>query len=185
MTPQIREAWLAVLLPVLLFAGGCRTMPPGPATVPFVDLPRFMGDWYVIANIPTFLEKESFAATESYRQEPDGTIATVFTQRKGSFDAPVKRYTPRGFIRDTVSNAVWGMQFIWPIKAEYLIAYVNDDYTQAIIARSRRDYVWVLARTPQIAPDDFTALSERVRNLGYDTSKLRRVPQPAAADSRP
>ena len=26
-------------------------------TVDFVDLERFMGDWYVIANIPTFIEK--------------------------------------------------------------------------------------------------------------------------------
>jgi apolipoprotein D and lipocalin family protein len=148
------------------------------ATVPSVDLPRFMGDWYVIANIPTFLEKESFAATESYRREPDGTIATVFTQRKGSLDAPVKRYTQRAFVSDT-SNAVWGMQFIWPIKAEYLIAHVNDDYSQAIIARNRRDYMWILARTPQIGEADFAALSERVRKLGYDMSKLRRIPQPA------
>ena len=26
-------------------------------TVDYVDLERFMGDWYVIANIPTFIEK--------------------------------------------------------------------------------------------------------------------------------
>jgi lipocalin len=26
-------------------------------TVPYVDLKRFMGDWYVVANIPTFVEK--------------------------------------------------------------------------------------------------------------------------------
>ncbi len=159
---------------------------PRPAaipTVPFVDLPRFMGDWYVIANIPTFLEKDSFAATESYRQEADGTIATVFTQRKGSFEAPLERYTPRAFIRDS-SNAVWGMRFIWPIKAEYLIAYLNEDYTQAIIARNRRDYVWILARTPQLAPSDLTSLSERVRTLGYDTSKLRLIPQPAQQSSQ-
>ena len=149
------------------------------ATMPFVDLPRFMGDWYVIANIPTFLEKESFAATESYRQDTDGTIATVFTQRKGSFEAPVKTYTQRAFVRDTTTNAAWAMQFIWPIKAEYLIAHVNDDYSQAIIARNRRDYVWIMARTPQISDPELAALSERVRKLGYDMSKLRRVPQVA------
>lgn len=157
---------------------------PQPAevsTVSHVDLPRFMGDWYVIANIPTFLEKDSYAATESYTLESDGTIATVFTQRKGSLDAPVKRYTPRGFVRDTTSNAVWGMQFLWPIKAEYLINHVSDDYSQAIIARTRRDFVWILARTPQLPESELAALEQRVRELGYDMSKLRRIPQPAAS----
>ena len=172
---------LAVLLALAWLVAGCSSMPTTPvATVPYVDLPRFMGDWYVIANIPTFLEKESFAATESYSLAADGTIATVFTQRKGSLEAPVKRYNQRAFVRKTGSNAAWDMRFIWPLKAEYLIAYLNDDYSHAIIARTARDYVWVLARSPQIAESDFNALSERVRGLGYDMSKLRRIPQPGS-----
>jgi apolipoprotein D and lipocalin family protein len=84
---------------------------------------------------------------------------------------------PRGFVRDRQSNAVWGMQFVWPIKAEYLVAYVDADYTETIIARSRRDYVWIMARTPRISPADFARLQRKVADLGYDTSKLQRVPQ--------
>jgi len=40
------------------------------------------------------------------------------------------------------------MQFLWPFKAEYLIAYVDPDYSETIIARNNRDYVWIMARTP-------------------------------------
>jgi apolipoprotein D and lipocalin family protein len=69
------------------------------------------------------------------------------------------------------------MQFIWPIKAEYVIAYVDDDYRQTIIARSARDYVWIMARTPSLSPPVYAALVERVRELGYDVSKLELVPQ--------
>jgi apolipoprotein D and lipocalin family protein len=145
-------------------------------TVSQVDLPRFMGDWYVIASIPTFLEKKAYKAVESYRLDTDGTIATTFTFHKGSFDGPLKTMKPRGWVRDT-SNAVWGMQFIWPIKAQYLIAYVSEDYSQTIIARSARDYVWIMARTPQIAPADYERLVDAVVKLGYDKSKLRLVPQ--------
>ena len=146
--------------------------------MPHVELPRFMGDWYVLGSIPTFIEKQAYNAVESYWLDPDGTIATTFTFRKGAFDGPKKRYTPKGFVRDS-SNAVWGMQFVWPVKAEYLINYVNDDYTQTIIARSKRDYVWVMARSPRISDADYAALVTRVRDLGYDVSKLRRVPQEA------
>lgn len=39
----------------------------------------------------------------------------------------MKRMTPTGYVTDDPSNAVWGMHFIWPIKAEYLIIYLNDD----------------------------------------------------------
>lgn len=145
-------------------------------TVSHIDLPRFMGDWYVIASIPTFLEKQAYDAVESYRLEPDGTIATTFTFRKGSSQGPLKTMKPRGRVRDA-SNAVWGMQFIWPIKAQYLIAYVDDDYTETIIARTARDYVWIMSRRPELAPKEYQRLLGLVERFGYDTAKLRRVPQ--------
>jgi apolipoprotein D and lipocalin family protein len=152
-------------------------MPKQPVpTVSHVDLARFMGDWYVIASIPTFLEKNAYNAVESYHQDADGTIATTFTFHKGSFDGPLKTMNPRGWVRDA-SNAVWGMQFIWPIKAEYLIAYLNDDYTATVIARSARDYVWIMARKPELPPEEYAALVDEVGKIGYDTAKLQRVPQ--------
>jgi apolipoprotein D and lipocalin family protein len=142
-----------------------------------VDLERFMGRWYVIANIPTFIEKDAYNAIESYQLDPDGTIATTFTFRKGGFDGEEKTYNPRGWVRDRESNAVWGMQFIWPIKAEYVIAWVDPDYTETIIGRSARDYVWIMARTPTLTDAQYAALVDRVRALGYDMAKLQRVPQ--------
>ena len=111
------------LLAVFLILG-CQTMKPI-HTVDYVDLNRFMGDWYVIANIPTFIEKDAYNAIESYRLENDGTVATTFRFNKGSLDGPLKEYHPRGFIRDKESNAVWGMQFIWPFKAEYRIIFLG------------------------------------------------------------
>jgi apolipoprotein D and lipocalin family protein len=135
-----------------------------------------MGDWYVIASIPTFLEKEAYGAVESYKLNADGTIATTFTFHKGSLDGPVKTMKPRGFVRDS-TNAVWGMQFVWPVKAEYLIAYVSQGYTETIIARTARDYVWIMARTPTLPASEYQRLVDKVAALGYDTSKLRVVPQ--------
>ena len=164
-------------MPLLLLAA-CQSTPPAPlATVPKVDLPRFMGDWYVIANIPTFIEKGAHNAVESYRLDGDGTIAVTFTFRDGAFDGKEKRYTPRGFVRDTTSNALWGMQFIWPIKADFRITYLADDYSQTIISRQQRDYVWIMARTPAISEADYQRLLKIVGEQGYDMNKVERVPQ--------
>ena len=156
---------------------GCQTMRPI-HTIGSVDLKRFMGDWYVIASIPTFIEKDAYNALESYRLDPDGTIATTFR-----LDGPLKEYKPRGFVKDTGSNAVWGMQFIWPIKAEYRIIYLTDDYTQTVIGRSKRDYVWIMARKPSIPDQDYQNILDFLTKQGYQLENLRKVPHDANADT--
>ncbi|MCE9641753.1 MAG: lipocalin family protein [Betaproteobacteria bacterium] len=162
---------------VALLLCGCQSNAAPVATVAHVDLQRFMGDWYVIANIPTFIEKGAHNAIESYRLDADGTIATTFTFRAGSFDGEVKRHTPRGFVRDRESNAVWGMQFVWPIKADYRIMYLADDYSQTVVGRQQRDYVWIMARTPSIPDADYQRLLKFVGEQGYDIKQVLKVPQ--------
>jgi apolipoprotein D and lipocalin family protein len=178
----IKKAGIGWFLLLLVAATGlltgCQTMQYKPlATVDYVDLPRYMGDWYVIANIPTPLEKNAYNAVESYRFNEDGTIATTFTIRKGGLEGPLKEYHPTGYVQDKQSNAVWGMQFIWPIKADYRIIYLTDDYSQTVVGRNKRDYVWIMARTPDISDSDYRRLVHFIEKQGYDTSELRQVPQ--------
>ncbi len=174
MRPSLIGSIAAALL------AGCASGPPAglaPVTlVPQVDLPRFMGDWYVIANIPTFLEKGAHNAKDSYRLDPDGTIPTTFSFNADAFAGPRKTYDSRGFVLDR-SNAVWGQQYVWPIRADYRISYLSSDYTQAVITREKRDYVWILARAPTIPAADLAKLIAFVGTQGYDTSTIQRVPQ--------
>ena len=143
--------------------------------VDYVDLDRFMGDWYVIATIPTFLERDAYNSIETYQRNNDGSIATTFTFNKGSLNGPTKIYRPRGFVKDKRTNAIWGMQFVWPIKADYRIVYLDDNYQQTIIGRTSRDYVWIMARTPVISEQDYSNLVARVDSLGYDLDALQKV----------
>jgi apolipoprotein D and lipocalin family protein len=157
-----------------LFAQACAAPAPM-AVVANVDIDRFMGRWYVLAVIPTFLERDAYNAVETYRRDDDGTIATTFTMRRGAFDGKLVEYTPRGFVSDE-SPGLWGMQFVWPIKAEYRIVYVADDYSQTVIGRSARDYVWLMGRTPELTESDYQRFIAFIDKLGYDTAQVRRVP---------
>lgn len=169
------------LVALLLMLAGCRTVSHAPiAVVPHVDLERFMGDWYVIANIPTFIERGAHDAMESYRLAEDGTIETTFTFRAGDFDGPTKKYSPRGFIIDRQSNAIWGMQFIWPFKADFRIVYLTPDYSQTVIGREARDYVWIMARAPEIPEADYQRIVAFLEEQGYDVSQIQKVPQSGA-----
>ncbi len=157
--------------------GACAAERPELDTVDYVDLDRFMGDWYVIANIPTFVEKGAHNAIETYAMNDDGTVDTRFTFYRDSFDGKYKEYNPRGFIRDTETNALWGMRFVWPFKADYRIIYLDDDYSQTIIGRQKRDYVWIMAREPQIPEDEYQELIDYLASVGYDVSDIQLVPQ--------
>jgi apolipoprotein D and lipocalin family protein len=74
------------------------------------------------------------------------------------------------------SPAVWGMQFVWPIKAEYRIVHLAPDYSHTVIGRSKRDYLWLMARTPEISAADYERFLELIRELDYDTTRVARVP---------
>ena len=176
MKPLSPRLFLLSLVMIMLSACQSARLPPI-ATAAHVDLPRFMGDWYVIANIATFIEKGAYGAVESYRLDSDGTIDTTFTFNKGAFDGPRKRHNPRGFVIDKRSNAVWGMRFVWPIKADYRVVFVSEDYGRTVIGREARDYVWIMARTPVIADAEYQEPLDLVKREGYDMAKVQKVPQ--------
>lgn len=141
-----------------------------------VDLQRFMGDWYVIAHIPAFIEDEAHNAVESYRLDEEGTIATTYVFNNGSFDGPLKTYRPKGFIYNRETNAEWRMQFLWPFKSAYLIAYLDESYQTTIIGVPNRGYVWIMARSKTLPEARYQELVKWLADNGHDISELRRVP---------
>ena len=162
-----------------LALAACQSAPERPPLplAAHVDLERFMGDWHVIAATPTFIDSDAFGAVESYRLARDGTIETTYTFRDGGFEGPARRYTPKGFVRGAASNAVWGMQFVWPIRADYRIAWLAADYSRVIVAREKRDYAWIMARSPSLPQAQYREMVEFLAAAGYDTAKLRVMPQ--------
>ncbi|MES1939342.1 lipocalin family protein [Salinisphaera sp. T5B8] len=142
-----------------------------------VDLDRYMRDWYVIAHKPPSITRTAHNAVERYRRAGDDRVDVTFTFRKGGFNARQKRMRPTGYVVPGTGNAVWAMQFIWPIKMQFVIAYVSADYRHTIVARERLDFVWIMSSEPTIEADDYNRLVERVARIGYNPSHLRVVPQ--------
>ena len=160
----------AVTLIICSILSACQGMPDKPIpTVAHVDLQRFMGDWYVIANIPTFIEAGAYNAVESYALLGPTTIKTTFKYNQDGFDGPLKV--------DTESNAHWDMQFFWPFKSEYRIVFLDEDYQHTIIGRSKRDYLWIMSRSPDMNATTYQKLVQRAVELGYDETKIQPVPQ--------
>lgn len=141
-----------------------------------IHLNQFMGKWYVIAHIPTFIETEAYNAVESYDLQKDGSIKTTFTFNKGALDGPLKSYNPTGWVFNQKTNTEWRMQFIWPFKAAYLITLLDEKEGVTIISVPNRQYAWIMAREKSIPEKRYTALVNELKNTGHDITKLRRIP---------
>lgn len=169
---------LPLILLLLLGLSACSVMPSkGFPREHDVNIDRYMGPWYVIALIPPSVTSNAYNSIERYTHGSGNRINVKFTYRDGSFDGDPEHMEPTGFVIPDTGNAVWGMQFFWPLKMQFVISYVSPDYRTTIVAREKRDYVWIMARTPRIDDATYRALVKRVGTLGYDTGKLHRVPQ--------
>lgn len=163
------------LAPLLMIGlAGCSTVQP-PPTVPHVDLPRFMGDWYVIAGQFTPFEKGAYNAIENYRLDEKGRIPTTFTFNKGAPDGPRKTFRSIAFVHNQETKAEWRIQFIWPFRFPYLIVFLDDEYQVTAVTTEDRKYIWVMARSPEISPALEKELMDRLRELGFDPNRFVRV----------
>ena len=177
MTGKRLSTWMACGVAAWLAAGCATTRLPPPVVRRPVDLPRFMGPWHVVAGQFTWLERDAWNGIESYRLEPDGAIATTYTFRKGGPGGPLKRYYPSAIVTDRASKAEWGMQFLWPFRATYLILYLDDDYRYTAIGEPDWKYLWIMARDPVIPDAALQAIEARLADIGYDPAKFVRMPQ--------
>ena len=141
-------------------------------TVANLDLTRFMGDWHVLADIETPFDRNAVEPLETYKLAPGGVVETTYSYREGSPEGPLRERNLKAFV-SAESPAIWGMQIFWPVKAEYRVVYLDAAYQTTIIGRTKRDFVWVMARTPAIDPETFETLMKTVHSLVYDLSLLR------------
>ena len=150
---------------------------PKMRTVDYVDLKRFMGDWFVIANIPTFIEKNATNAVESYSMGDNGEVKTNFTFFQNYPHGKKKVYKPTGYIHNTDTNAEWRMQFLWPFKMPFLIIDLDKQYQYTVIGYPNRKYLWIMSRNPEMDSNLYNSIIDQLSKKGFDISKIKKVTQ--------
>ena len=154
----------------------------GMRTVKQVDLNRYMGDWYVIANIPNRAENDCYDSIEKYELRSDGRINNQFECRDGSFEKPLERRLDTiATIYDKETNAEWRVRIFKVIQAKYLVIDLDPEYRWAVVGHPSRDYGWVLARDKSLPGETYASILERLRGQGYDVSRFVKIPQKSAS----
>lgn len=165
----------AFLFCATLAASACTSTPP--KTVAKVDLQRFMGDWYVLAGRFTPFETDVHNGKETYTwNAKEERVDIGFTYNKGGFDGPVKSLPQKGWIEDKNSNAHWKVSPLWPLKFNYLIVAIADDYSWTAIGVPDQKYLWIMARDWKNPEPVLKAALARLEEFPYDTKNLVTVP---------
>lgn len=141
-----------------------------------IDLQRYMGAWYVIANIPYFAERGKVASRDVYKLDANGNVDTTYCYRK-SFDGPEKTTGSLGIVQAGSDNARWVVRFLLFIHADYLVLDIAPDYSWVLVGQPSRKLGWVLARDPAMDDALYTTLLDKLHGFGYDTGKFMRVAQ--------
>ena len=170
---------LALLLGIL--GAGCaptttaRLHLPALPTVPRVDLGRYVGIWYEIANFPQRFQRGCTASTATYTLRADGQIDVVNRCRMGAPDGPEKVARGRARVVDPSSNAKLEVSFFGPFWGDYWIVDLGADHEYAVVGHPGRDYLWILSRTPTMEGAVYDAIVDRLAAQGYETSRLVRT----------
>jgi apolipoprotein D and lipocalin family protein len=146
-------------------------------TVPFVDLPRYMGTWYEIASFPQRFQKGCVGTTASYTIRGPGKVEVVNRCRKGSLTGPSRSVRGVARVVDTTTNAKLKVRFFWPFEGDYWIIELADDYSWAAVATPDRESLWVLSRTPNMSDETFAGIVTRLVKQGFEIGKLNRTVQ--------
>ena len=176
----MKTAIITILLSPLFLLCGCMSTAPKKAplkTVDHVDLPRFMGGWYVIGTIPWIVEKNNVGTMDIYKMRPDGRIGITYAFHKKDLSAKRQEMHAIGTVLNKKTNARWGVQFIWPFKAPYLVIDLAPDYSSTTIGYPSRDLIWIMARTPTLSESTYQSLLQKASSQGYDIKRIVKVPQ--------
>lgn len=167
----------AAVLVILALATTAFAKPPPLTSSVQLDLPRYMGRWWVIAHTPYFAEKGKIATADIYALRPDGKIDNVFAYRK-QFGGEEKTMHAIGTVIPGTGNSQWKIAFFGGLlRADYLVLEVAPDYSWALIGQPSRKLAWVFAREPRMDDTELARLLARFPAYGYDPTRLERVPQ--------
>jgi apolipoprotein D and lipocalin family protein len=160
------------------------------ATVPSVDLDRYVGQWYEVARFPNSFQDDCVGDVRAtYVRRADGRIDVVNECREDDGSTNVARGIARVADEQTrakleVRFAPAFLSFLPWVWGDYWIIGLANDYSWATVGSPDRKYLWILSRAPQLDGEAYDAAVQRAAANGFATSKLVRTPQGVAESGR-
>ena len=163
---------LAAVAGVLFFAGcsGSRSAADLPAAAE-LDLDRYLGVWYEIARLPHRFERGLCRVSAEYRLNDAGD--RILVCNRGFRNGKLQEINGVARFRDDgKANGELEVSFFRPFYGAYRIIRLDPEYRHAVVTSTTRDYLWFLARTPDVSEAEMQSFLRFAKESGFDTAKL-------------
>jgi apolipoprotein D and lipocalin family protein len=168
----------------LALAWACALSMPAQAelaplkTVAAVDVPRYMGTWHEVAKYPNWFQKKCASSTQAtYSLQADGRVQVLNRCKtdKGEWSEALGAARQIGGPTSAqlkVRFAPAWLSFIPMVWGDYWIIELDPDYQWVVVSEPKREYLWILSRTPQLPAATYQALLVKLDKLGFDLKKI-------------
>lgn len=174
-------ALLILMVTACASVGSVEELP----TATSVDLSRYAGKWYELARLPMWAQRHCLQSTAEYSLLESGEISV----RNACITAEGKEESIEGVATtvDRAHRAKLNVVFDhWAAKlaalfftssddGNYWILRVDPEYRHAVVGTPDREYLWILARTPNLQESTYQELVAFSQGLGFTTEKLIRA----------
>jgi apolipoprotein D and lipocalin family protein len=145
-------------------------------SVSYLDLDRYMGRWYLIANIPYFAEMGNVAPYVQYSKRDDGMINDVYTAQDSFDEQP---FTKNALIDVTnpITQAEGRITVLGPLWQDYAVIYMDKDYRNTVVAHPSRNYAWIFCRDQRMSDESYAAALAALKDNGFDVTRVKKIPQ--------
>ncbi|WP_035480482.1 lipocalin family protein [Aliagarivorans marinus] len=161
-----------LVLASLFSLTACLGMPDSVKPVKDFELDNYLGTWYEIARLDHSFERGLSQVSAEYSLRDDGGVRVInrgYSAEKGEWkEAEGKAY----FVQDSQTGYL-KVSFFGPFYGSYVVFELDkEDYQYAFVSGPDTDYLWLLARTPNVDPALIERFTTMARDKGFDTSQL-------------
>lgn len=160
---------LSLLLIGLL--SGCMGMPDGVTPVNNFDSERYLGTWYEVARLDHSFERGLERVSAEYQPRDDGGIRVINRGVDAESGKPKAAEGKAYFVNDE-QEAYLKVSFFGPFYGSYVVFALDDDYQHAFVSGYNHDYLWLLARDPEVSPELKARFVTQAKERGFDTDGL-------------
>jgi apolipoprotein D and lipocalin family protein len=163
--------WMSLL-------GPAWAEPAALQAVPSVDVPRYMGTWHEIAKYPNWFQRKCASSTQAtYSLQADSRVQVLNRCKtdKGEWTEALGAARQIGgptSAKLKVRFAPEWLSFIPMVWGDYWIIDLDPQYQWVMVSEPRREYLWILSRTPQMPAATYQALLAKLEVLGFDLKKI-------------
>jgi apolipoprotein D and lipocalin family protein len=143
---------LALALIAFTAIGPAHAEPAPLVSVPSVDVPRYMGTWHEVAKYPNWFQRKCASSTQAtYTLRTDGRVQVLN--------------------RCKTDKGEW-LSFIPMVWGDYWIIDLDPNYQWVVVSEPKREYLWILSRTPQMPAAIYQDLLGKLHDRGFDLKRI-------------